>query len=272
MKKVNKLFSMKDELIVVAGGAGQIGFSLSQVLVMAGAQVAIADIDVEMAKNKIDLLDKEMQRSISLYNLNVAMEAETKQVLKEIRTKQGKITGLVNAFHYKGNTRKLDTNSDFFASFEDYPLEAWDAVNDINLRGTFLMCKEIVPFLKENNGGVIANISSTYGNVSPNKSIYGSSGINSPVAYAASKAGIINLTRYLATHLAEYGIRANVLSPGGVLNNQSKEFVNNYNNLTPLGRMAEPDEYQGAILFLMSNASSYMTGANLIVDGGWTAW
>jgi NAD(P)-dependent dehydrogenase (short-subunit alcohol dehydrogenase family) len=134
------------------------------------------------------------------------------------------------------------------------------------------MSQKIIPYLKENNGGVIVNVSSTYGNVSPNKSIYGDSGINSPVAYASSKAAIINLTRYIATHMAEHNIRANVLSPGGVFNNQTDEFHKNYTALTPLKRMAVAEDYQGAILFLMSNASQYMTGANLIVDGGWTAW
>lgn len=121
-------------------------------------------------------------------------------------------------------------------------------------------------------GSTIVHISSTYGNVSANKSIYGNSGINSPVAYATSKAALINLTRYMATHLADKGIRVNCLSPGGVFNNQSPEFIANYTRLTPLGRMAQPQDYQGAILFLMSDASAYMTGANLIVDGGWTAW
>ncbi|MGH2648427.1 MAG: SDR family oxidoreductase, partial [Ginsengibacter sp.] len=129
-----------------------------------------------------------------------------------------------------------------------------------------------IPYFKENGQGVIVNVSSTYGNVSPNKSIYGNSGINSPVAYATSKAAIINLTRYIATHLADENIRANVLSPGGVFNNQSEEFLKNYTNLTPLKRMANAEDYQGAILYMMSDASKYMTGANLIVDGGWTAW
>ncbi|MCG8326135.1 MAG: SDR family oxidoreductase, partial [Chitinophagales bacterium] len=128
------------------------------------------------------------------------------------------------------------------------------------------------PYLRENGGGVIVNISSTYGNVSANKNIYGNSGINSPVAYGTSKAALINFTRYLATHLADQHIRANCLSPGGVFNHQSEEFIQNYTQLTPLGRMAEAYDYQGAILFLMSDASAYMTGGNLNVDGGWTAW
>ena len=145
-------------------------------------------------------------------------------------------------------------------------------MHDVNLKGAFLMCQASIPYFKKNKSGVIVNVSSTYGNISPNKNIYGDTGINSPIAYASSKSAIINLTRYIATHLAEYGIRANVLSPGGVLNDQKESFIKKYNELTPLSRMASAEDYQGAILFLMSDASSYMTGANLIVDGGWTEY
>ena len=134
------------------------------------------------------------------------------------------------------------------------------------------MIKHIIPLFKNKKKGVIVNISSTYGVVSPNKHIYGDSGINSPVAYSSSKAAILNLTRYVATHYAEYNIRCNTLTPGGVFNNQSKEFVDNYTKLVPLKRMAIANDYQGAIAFLISDASKYMTGSNLIVDGGWCSW
>ena len=165
----------------------------------------------------------------------------------------------------------MDTSSNFFADFENYPEEAWDLVHDVNLKGSFLLSKKLLPKMKNCNAAIV-NISSTYGIVSANKSIYGDSGINSPVAYATSKAALINLTRYMATHLADVGIRVNCLSPGGVFNNQAEDFLKNYCEKTPLKRMAKAEDYQGAILYLISNASSYMTGANLVVDGGWTAW
>ncbi len=273
MKLVETLFGLKNKTIIVAGGAGQIGFSMCKVLADAGAKVIVADLDLEMAEDKITAVeDNDIKANLFAVKLDVSNEDEVVKFFNTIAEKFGSIYGLVNSFHFKGNSRKLDTASNFFADFENYPIEAWNLVHDINLKGSFLMSQKVTPFLKENGGGVIVNISSTYGNVSANKSIYGKSGINSPVAYATSKAGIINLTRYIATHLAEFNIRANVLSPGGVFNNQSEEFLNNYEALTPLKRMAVAEDYQGAILFLMSNASSYMTGANLIVDGGWTAW
>lgn len=273
MNLVNKLFNLQNKVIVVAGGAGQIGFEFCIIMADAGAIVVVADLDIEMAQNKVSQLnDQEIRERLHTIKLDVSKGKGIDDFYKEIRATFGKIYGLVNCFHFKGNSRKLDTSSNFFAGFEDYPEEAWDLVHDINLKGSFLMSQKAVPYFKENGQGVIVNVSSTYGNVSPNKSIYGNSGINSPVAYATSKAAIINLTRYIATHLADQNIRANVLSPGGVLNNQSEEFLENYKSLTPLKRMAEAVDYQGAILFLMSDASKYMTGANLIVDGGWTAW
>jgi len=270
---VNKLFNLEGRTIILAGGAGQIGFSMAQALADAGALVAIADIDAEMANQKINAVeDHAIKSRLKFYPINVSIKADVVELFRLVDAELGNLYGLINCFHFKGNTRKLDTASNFFAGFEDYPEEAWDLVHDINLKGTFLMSQAAIPYFKKNKKGVIVNISSTYGNVSPNKSIYGKSGINAPVAYSSSKAGIINLTRFIATHMAEHGVRANVLSPGGVFNNQTEEFLTNYKALTPLNRMALAEDYQGAILFLMSDASSYMTGSNLIVDGGWTAW
>ncbi|TVQ65388.1 MAG: SDR family oxidoreductase [Balneolaceae bacterium] len=273
MKRTSKLFSLNDRIIIVAGGAGQIGFAMAQILADAGATVIIADIDTEMAGQKIsDLESTQIRERLIVKTLDVTSEVQIKEFYQEVGKEFGTLYGLVNSFHFKGNTRKLDTSSNFFAGLESYPSEAWDQVHDVNLRGSFLMAQQAIPLLKKSGGGVIVNLSSTYGNVSANKSIYGDSGINSPVSYGTSKAALIQLSRYLATHLAGENIRVNTLSPGGVYNNQSEEFVKNYEALTPLGRMARAEEYQGPILFLMSDASSYMTGANLIVDGGWTAW
>lgn len=270
---VNKLFNLEGRTVVLAGGAGQIGFTMAQALADAGAVVAIADIDTDMAFHKIEMIeDADVKSKLKIYSLDVSNKTDIIEVYRKIDAELGNIYGLINCFHFKGNTRKLDPTSNFFAGFEDYPEEAWDLVHNINLKGTFLMSQAAIPYFKKRKAGIIVNISSTYGNVSPNKNIYGNSGINAPIAYSSSKAAIINMTRHIATHLAEDGIRANVLSLGGVYNNQSEEFLNNYKALTPLNRMASAEEYQGAILFLMSDASSYMTGANLIIDGGWTAW
>ena len=272
MRKHHKLFDLTGRTIVVAGGAGQIGFAFCSILADAGASVILADIDTEMAEEKRRNLSTALAEKITIAPLDVSTQSSVAAFYSQLYSTDESLYGLINCFHFKGNTRKLDTTSNFFADFENYPEQAWDMVHDVNLKGAFLMSQAAIPFFRKNKSGVIVNISSTYGNVSANKSIYGDSGINSPVAYGTSKAALINFTRYLATHLANQNIRANCLSPGGVFNNQSEEFISNYTRLTPLGRMAEAEDYQGAILFLMSDASKYMTGANLIVDGGWTAW
>lgn len=267
MKKVIDLFSLKNKNVVVAGGGGQIGFSMVEILHDAGANVIIADIDVDMSTDKVKKAG--LIERIQIIKLDVSDENSVNDFCKGLAIEA--IHGLINCFHFKGNTRKLDTSSDFFAPFESYPTEAWDLVHDVNLRGSFLLSQKLLPLMVDNESSIV-NISSTYGIVSANKQIYGDSGINSPVAYATSKAALINLTRYMATHLADKKIRVNCLSPGGVFNNQSDEFLRNYCEKTPLNRMASPEDYQGPILLLISGASSYMTGANVVVDGGWTAW
>jgi NAD(P)-dependent dehydrogenase (short-subunit alcohol dehydrogenase family) len=270
---IEKLFSLKNKVVIVAGGAGQIGFSFCEILSKAGARVVIFDLDIDMANQKISKIkNKEIIKRIDFLKVDVTNKLEIKESLNSTYRKYKRIDAVINSFHYKGNSRKLDTNTNFFVDFENYPEEAWDKVHDVNLKGTFLLSQLTTPYFKKQKKGIIINISSTYGNVSPNPQIYGNSGINSPIAYATSKAAIINLTRYLAIHLAKYNVRVNCLSPGGVFNNQSKEFVKNYIEKTPIGRMANAEDYQGAILFLLTDASSYMTGANLIIDGGWTAW
>lgn len=265
---LEKLFSLKGKKLVIAGGAGQIGYEISKNLAHLGAQVVIADLDIEMANQK---LGKDgLADIVEVIHLDVSKKASVSQFASILG--EDAIHGLVNCFHYKGNTRKLDTSSNFFAGFEDYPEEAWDAVHDVNLRGTFLLSQKLLPQLQKANGAAVINFSSTYGNVSANPMIYGDSGINSPVAYATSKSGILNLTRYMAIHLAKYSIRVNCLSPGGVYNNQDESFVEKYSSLNPLGRMSRANEYVAPIVYMLGPGASYMTGSNLIVDGGWTAW
>lgn len=270
MNVIERIFNLQDRNIIIAGGAGQIGFAFTEIITEAGANVIVADIDEEMITEKRKKFSDELNSRISFYKTDVANKKSITAFVDGIRQNNSSIHGLVNCFHFKGNTKMLDNSHAFFSDFMNYPEEAWDAVHDVNLKGTFMMCQAVVPLMAK--GSSIVNVSSTYGNVSPNKNIYGQSGINSPVAYASSKAAIINLSRYMATHLAEKFIRVNTLSPGGVFNHQSEEFVQNYEALTPLKRMATPQDYLGAIIFLLSDASSYMTGANLIIDGGWTAW
>jgi 2-deoxy-D-gluconate 3-dehydrogenase len=161
-------------------------------------------------------------------------------------------------------------------SFEDYPLDLWQQSLDVNLTGAFLCSQAAGRVMVAQRRGVIVNVSSTYGLVGPDQRIYHRAGqaqqLYKPAAYAVTKAGIAHLTRYLAAYWGHVPIRVNTLTPGGVFNAQGEEFVVKYSSRTPLGRMAQKNELNGAMLFLVSDASSYMTGANLVVDGGWTAW
>jgi 2-deoxy-D-gluconate 3-dehydrogenase len=168
----------------------------------------------------------------------------------------------------------------YFNPFEDYELEIWEKALKVNITGMFLCAQEVGRQMIKQNRGVIVNISSTYGVVGPDQRIYEKSlspysksvRLNTPVPYSVTKGAVLALTRYLAAYWAGKNIRVNSLTPGGVFDNHDPEFVKRYSSRTMLGRMANRDEYKGAILFLVSDASSYMTGANLVVDGGWTAW
>jgi 2-deoxy-D-gluconate 3-dehydrogenase len=169
---------------------------------------------------------------------------------------------------------------DYFAPFEEYPLDLWNRAVAVNLTGMFLCSQAVGRRMLTQRQGVMVNVSSTYGVVGPDQRIYlgvqnpyhPSRPLNTPVSYSATKGAVLSLTRYLATYWAGKNIRVNCLTPGGVYDKHDRQFVRNYSYRTVVGRMARRDEYRGAILFLVSDASSYMTGANLVIDGGWTAW
>jgi len=273
-KYKDTIFSLQGKNALVIGGLGQIGIYSVEILLAAGATVEVLDIEKEPDdKNIKNLRNLHNKNDLIFSNIDITNEKQVNKKIIETSKNFGSIDILINHAHFKGDPQLLKPHSDFFSSFENYPFDVWKKTIDVNLNGLFLITKAVGAVMKKQKSGVIVNTASTYGLVSPNKSIYKDSGINSPISYAVTKAAIINFSRYLATHWADYGIRINTLSPGGVDNpGQSEDFKKNYSKLTPLGRLAKENEYQGAILFLSSNASSYMTGSNLIVDGGWTAW
>ncbi len=257
---VTDLFSLDGRLAVVTGGAGQLGGEIARGLAACGAKVAVFDI-AEAARSDgvtsfvVDVTDRG------------AIEHAT--------------AGLAAVPHVLVNAAALDSPPDAPAEevgpFEDYPSESFDQVMQVNVKGTLLPCQVIGARMAEAGRGSIVNVSSIYGMLSPVQELYdfrraGGETFFKPVAYSVSKSALYNLTRYLATYWAKSGVRVNTLTLAGVWNEQPQEFVDAYTARMPLGRMAEAREVVGPVVFLASDASSYVTGANVVVDGGWSAW
>ena len=273
------LFRLDGRVALVTGGAGLLGRGYCEALLQAGARVVIGDLDGARAQALAAELGCE--RTLA-QKLDVTSEDSVGQAVNAAVERFGTLDVLVNnaALTVRGGSERL-APADYFAPFEDYKREVWDLAVSVNLTG-MLLCAQAAgrQMLSQNPpGGVMVNVASTYGVVAPDqrlyegvRSPYADSGFNTPVSYAVTKTAVLGLTRYLATYWGSKNIRVNALTPHGVFDNHDEAFVRNFVYRSPLGRMARNDEYRGALLFLASDASSYMTGANLIVDGGWTAW
>ncbi|OGW48540.1 MAG: hypothetical protein A2Z50_07240 [Nitrospirae bacterium RBG_19FT_COMBO_42_15] len=253
-----ELFSCKGRTAIVTGGAGLIGRGIVKALHEFGAEVYIADID----KNKADELIRDI--SVKYVYLDIASDDSIQKALAEVIKNSGKIDILVNCAYPR--------TKDWGMKFENIPFSSWKANLDNHLGGYFLCCQKTAEQMKAKGGGTIINLSSIYGVVAPDFSIYEGTEITMPAAYSAIKGAIISLTRYIATYYGSYNVRANSISPGGIFDNQPKSFVERYTKKTPLKRMGAPDDVIGAVILLASDASSYITGQNILIDGGWTAW
>jgi NAD(P)-dependent dehydrogenase (short-subunit alcohol dehydrogenase family) len=273
------LFSLNGRVALVTGGAGLLGRRYCEALLQAGARVVIGDIDGGRAETLAAELDSHDALGLEL---DVTSEASVSQVAQRAVQRFERLDILVNnaALTVRGGSEHLSP-ADYFAPVESYKREVWQRAIDVNLTG-MLLCAQAAGrqmLRQEPVGGVIVNIASTYAVVAPDqrlyegvRSPYADAPFNTPVSYAVTKTAVLGLTRYLATYWGKHNIRVNALTPHGVYDNHDDAFVRNFVYRSPLGRMARNDEYRGALLFLVSDASSYMTGANLIVDGGWTAW
>lgn len=273
MPNIFDKFSLKGQSAIVTGGVGLLGQEFCRTLAEAGAGVIVADIDAEKAAQVSASLNSSGLKAQGC-GVDVTDPKSVKALVDFTEKTFGRLDILVcsAALDPKFDPQQAGKHT---SSFEDYPLDMWKQALDVNLTGLFLCAQTAVkPMIKQNHG-VIINICSTYGLVGPDQRIYQKPGqpqSYKPVFYSVTKAGVLGLTHYLATYYAGKNIRANALTPGGVFNNHDDLFVQNYSSRTVLGRMAKKDEMSGALLFLASDASSYMTGANLVVDGGWTAW
>ena len=273
MSEIFEKFSLKGKTALVTGGAGLLGKEFCLTLAQAGAVVYAADLNAKAANTVAGELLKEGYEVHGI-RLDVTAPDSVAAVVEEIVSSSGHLDVLVNsaAMDPKFDPEHAQNSSN---AFETYPLQSWqDAVN-VNLTGPFLVSQAVARQMVKQKKGSIINICSTYGLGGPDQRIYekpGQSRVYKPVYYTVTKAGILGLTKYMATYYAGSEIRVNALTPGGGFNGHDDEFVKNYSARTVIGRMAHKDEMNGALLFLASDASSYMTGGNVVVDGGWTAW
>ncbi len=266
------LFSVRDRLVVLTGGLGQLGRHSASALAARGARVALIDRATPGGGGLPTPV--EGCANVRWWPADVTCRASLERALDQVRAVWGEPNALVK-------NAALDSPPSAPAAengpFETYPEQSWDEVMAVNAKGAFLCAQVFGGAIARNGGGSIVNVCSIYGLVSPDQRLYQyrrdqGEVFFKPVAYAASKSALLNLTRYLATYWASAGVRVNTLTLGGVRRDQDERFLAAYAARVPLARMARADEYCGAIVFQLSDASSYMTGANLVVDGGWTAW
>ena len=260
----SQLFDLSGRVAVITGGAGYLGTVFARVLAGAGARVAVVDLDPAA----VGRLAEGLRAAGAAETLGVAAdvgdEAQVADAIGRIAHAFGRLDVLVNNAATK--------SPKFFAPLREFPVGDWDQVLRVNLTGMFLCARAAEPLLVASGKGSIINVSSIYGISAPDQGIYDGLAFNTPAAYSASKAGVVGLTKHLATYYAGGIVRCNAVTPGGVQAQQPELFIQRYSARTPLGRMARAEEVAPAVLYLASDASTYVTGHNLIVDGGWTAW
>ena len=273
---IQEKFDLSGRVAIVTGGVGLLGAEFCKTLAEAGAAVAVVDLNASASQGIADTLTNSGYKALAV-SADITQPDSVNAMVEKIVSELGHIDILVNS-------AALDPKFDPDAAkkgiapgaFEDYPLDDWNAALNVNLTGMFLVTQACVKqMVAQGKKGSIINICSTYGLNGPDQSIYIKDGERvafKPVYYTVTKAGVMGFTKYLAAYYTGTEIRVNALTPGGVFNNHEDYFVENYSAKTIMGRMAKKDEMNGALLFLASDASSYMTGNNVIVDGGWTAW
>lgn len=257
-------FSLEGQVVIITGARGLIGKAFCEACAQFGANVVIADLADTLPEEAAKSLESRYSRPMLGAELDVSNAGSVKQLKQLVLDK-------FDAFHSLVNCHQNKTNN-FFARFEEYNDEDWDAVVATNLKGTYLTCKIIGSWMAENGGGNIVNLGSTYAVVAPNQILYENTNMGCPAAYSASKGGVHALSQYLASYWSKKNVRVNLLTPHGVWNHHEKQFVDNFSRLSPMNRMSTSDEVASTLIFLLSDASKYVTGHNLCVDGGWSCW
>ncbi|MDA8943025.1 SDR family oxidoreductase [Alphaproteobacteria bacterium] len=268
-----RLFDLTDRVAIITGGAGALGESFAHGLLSNGARVVIADIDVARGQELVAALELRCKGHAVFQYADVAVEEDVRAVLGKAISQFGKVDILVN-----NAAAPVCDPAEFFAPFETFSLEEWRRQMSVSLDGMFLMARETVrQMIAQGGGGAIVQISSIYGLLSSDERIYDGAmyrgnNINNPVSYSAAKAGVIGMTRWMAANLSKHNIRVNSIAPGGVFTGENDTFTQRYGDRVPMGRMAHRHEIVGGVLYLVSDAASYVTGQCLAIDGGLSAW
>lgn len=257
-------FDLKGKVIVISGACGLIGRAFCEAVAQFGGHVVAADI--AQAKPAVFAEDLAKRNGVKCLGLEVEVEnkASVLKLKETVLAEFGRIDGLVTGHQNKSHL--------IFEPFENVSEENWDKVVEVNLKGTFLLCQVIGSYMAGQKSGSIVNIPSTYSVVAPNQNLYKGTNMGCPAAYSASKGGIDALSQYLSSYWAAKGVRVNMITPHGVWNNHEEQFEKNFSNFSPMERMSYNHEVAPALIYLLSDASSYVTGNNMLVEGGWTAW
>ena len=271
-------FKITGKVCVITGGAGLLGQKHAEAVIEGEGIPILLDISQEALNNAQTRLKRQYPSAeIGVYRVDITKQSELERVRDELVKKYGRIDILINN---AANNPKVEDKGDNFGNirFDNFPLEIWNADILVGLTGAFLCAKVFGMVMEQSKSGVLLNISSDLGIIAPDQRIYRKEGLEEaeqtikPVTYSVIKHGLLGLTKYLATYWADKGIRVNAVCPGGIYNGQDEQFLAKLTSLIPMGRMADKDEYKATVLYLISDASSYMTGSTIVVDGGRTCW
>lgn len=255
------LFDVSDHVVVITGACGLLGKTLAKGFSERGAKLILVDIAAARPEELAAAKDGSAMGMVC----DVSKADEVISLVDSVLNRFGRVDVLINNHQFK-------PHGFFDAKPETFSEELWDAILDVNLKGTFLTCRDFGGVMLKQGKGSIINFASTYGVVSSNPDLYEGNSLGNPLAYTASKGGVIMLTKYLGAYWAGRGVRVNCVTPHGVWNNQEQAFVERFCKKSPMKRLMTPEEVLGAVLFLASDASSYATGSNVLIEGGWTAW
>ncbi len=267
MRAISELMSLSGRTALITGGAGHIGSAIAEALAEAGATIALADRTLPELERSAAQLRRSASATVATFDVELADEASVRALPGRVAGQYGGLDVLVNCAAFVGTTQL----EGWAVPFEQQLSAAWRAAFEVNVTAAFELVQQALPWLRRSGKGAVINVSSLYGVVGPDWRLYEGTTMGNPAAYGASKGALTQLTNWLATTLAP-DVRVNAMSPGGVWRDQPAAFVERYTQRTPLRRMATEEDFKGVALFLASDLSSYVTGQNIVVDGGWCAW